>query len=316
MPSRSKPARSPRPRFFIRPATRNRKFLEQNHSVVYNTYLCEPSWCSTLSSPDCAQPADMSSITPQSFVDDGGSFTKRVPHGLDQRRVAKWISGGDSEVSGYTGSYIDDGADMLLPQRPAPGFGKVNTKFYKQRKRKEEKDAVWNNDVQKAISGDIQRNLAKLRDLSGVQVKRPGREHSGKERKKDQQDEDVKDTVTIPMPPPWGTFVIKAGDGRPVSNQRDGSKPPLRLYRRPLLKCRTLPLHRNIGVRPLYLKITRKRSRKRRSAGMMERSTSTRNLTTRISYRRSKRLRPSLSQSMRMDTCPLEVKTSDRQRAS
>jgi hypothetical protein len=239
----SKPPRSPHPRFFIRPATRNRKSLKQNHSSVYNTYLCEPSWCSNSSSPDCAQPAGMSSITPQSFVDDGGSFTKRVPHGLDQRRVAKRISGGDSDVSGYTGSYIDDGADMRVPQRSAPGFGEVNTKFYKQRKQREEKDAIWNDDVQKAISGDIQRNLAKLRGLGGVRVKRTDREHSGEGKEKDEKKEEVKDTVTIAIPPQWGTFVIKAEDGRVIIVGKDGefdsgpqkapSEPPERWVKAP-----------------------------------------------------------------------------------
>jgi hypothetical protein len=220
--SNTKPARSPRPRFFIRPATHNRQSRKQNSSSVYNTYLCEPSWCSSPSTLDCVQPVGMSSITPQSFVDDGGSFTKRVPHGIDQRRIAKWISGGDSEVSGYTGSYIDDGADLLLPQRTAPGFGEVNTKFYKQRKRKEEKDVLWNDDVQKAITGDIQRNLAKLRGLGGVEVKKPAREHTGQEAGEGENGKKEKGTVTVPMPPQWGTFVIKGDDGRVIIVGKEG----------------------------------------------------------------------------------------------
>jgi len=34
--------------------------------------------------------------------------------------------------------------------------------------------------------------------------------------------EKKKDTVTIPMPPQWGTFVIKAEDGRVIVVDKDG----------------------------------------------------------------------------------------------
>ncbi|KAG9193492.1 hypothetical protein G6011_03527 [Alternaria panax] len=160
----------------------------------------------------------MSSITPQSFVDDGGSFTKRVPRGLDPRHVASWIASNRSDTSAYTGSFIDDGADMHLPSGAAPGFGPIDTRFYKQKKRKEPKDGqgiAWNDDVQKAISGDIQRNLEKIRGLGALEVKQT----DGDER---QDEKSKKNTVTIPMPPQWGTFVIKADDGRVIVVDKDG----------------------------------------------------------------------------------------------
>ncbi|KAI4650556.1 hypothetical protein J4E93_002912 [Alternaria ventricosa] len=166
----------------------------------------------------------MSSITPQSFVDDGGSFTKRTPRGLDHGHVAKWVTGNSSDTSAYTGSFIDDGADMHLPPGAAPGFGQIDTRFYKQRKRTDPKHGagtMWNEDMQKAISGDIQRNLEKIRGLGGLEAKKPDRnegtnETSGGKREK------KKDTVTIPMPPQWGTFVIKAEDGRVIVVDKDG----------------------------------------------------------------------------------------------
>ncbi|CAN9206140.1 unnamed protein product [Alternaria alternata] len=166
----------------------------------------------------------MSSITPQSFVDDGGSFTKRIPRGLDQRHVASWIASNKSETSAYTGSFIDDGADMQLPPGVAPGFGPIDTRFYKQKKRKEPRDgveAVWNDDVQKAISGDIQRNLEKIRGLGGLEVKRTDRDGYQDKKPRDQE-KAKKDTVTVPMPPQWGTFVIKADDGRIIVVDKDG----------------------------------------------------------------------------------------------
>jgi hypothetical protein len=166
----------------------------------------------------------MSSITPQSFVDDGGSFTKRITRGLDQRHIAKWIASNGSDTSAYTGSFVDDGADMHLPLGAAPGFGPIDTRFYKQRKRKESKhgaETLWNDDVQKAISGDIQRNLDKIRGLGRLEVKKTNRD-SRQDEIVGEQKQVKKDTVAVPMPPQWGTFVIKADDGRVIVVDKNG----------------------------------------------------------------------------------------------
>ncbi|KAF1918862.1 hypothetical protein BDU57DRAFT_122119 [Ampelomyces quisqualis] len=163
----------------------------------------------------------MSSITPASFVDDGGSFHKRVPHGLHPAHISRWLnSAGSDTTSAYTGSYIDDGADMLPPSSASPGFGKVDPRFYKQRKRRgDEHHAAWNEDIQKAVAGDIGRSLEKMRHIGSMEVKRaakPNRARDEKARSK------KKDTVTIPMPPKWGTFIIKADDGRVIVVDRHG----------------------------------------------------------------------------------------------
>jgi hypothetical protein len=155
----------------------------------------------------------MSSITPASFVDDGSSFEKRILHPTHNR---KWLNDAASDTtSAYSGSYIDDGADMLLPSRRAPGFGPINPKFYKQRKRNENENDAWNNDIQKAVGGDIGRSLEKLRGIGGVEVKRHTEtlDKHGKRRK---------DTITIPLPRRWGTFIIKADDGRVIVVDEDG----------------------------------------------------------------------------------------------
>jgi hypothetical protein len=158
----------------------------------------------------------MSSITPPSFVDDGSSFEKRVPHDLHPAHISNWIrSSGSDTTSAYTGSYIDDGADMLVPSRRAPGFGPINPKFYKQRKRRENVKGAWNDDIQKAVAGDIGRSLEKMRGIGGMEVKRT---HGGEARVEDKK----KDTVTIPLPPKWGTIVIKANDGRVIVVDENG----------------------------------------------------------------------------------------------
>jgi hypothetical protein len=212
---------SQRQRFFIRPAVR--KSTIRNHSVC-NTYIGVRS----KHRPGELQPhdhnANMSSITPQSFVDDGGSFTRRVPRGLDYVYVEKWVASNNSDNSAYTGSFIDDGADMHLPPGPSPGFGPIDTRFYKQKKRKEPKDGegtTWNDNVQRAISGDIQRNLEKIRGLRGLEVKKADR-NDLKNETAGGQEKAQKDTVTIPMPPQWGTFVIKANDGRVIVVDKNG----------------------------------------------------------------------------------------------
>ncbi|KAH4033962.1 hypothetical protein HBH92_127500 [Parastagonospora nodorum] len=155
----------------------------------------------------------MSSITPASFVDDGSSFEKRILHPTHNRKSLN--DAASDTTSAYSGSYIDDGADMLLPSRRTPGFGPINPKFYKQRKRKENENDAWNNDIQKAVGGDIGRSLEKLRGIGGVEVKRhtDTLDKHGKRRK---------DTITIPLPRRWGTFTIKADDGRVIVVDEDG----------------------------------------------------------------------------------------------
>jgi hypothetical protein len=213
---------TPHRRFFIRPAAR--KSAGRNRSSLCKTYFHEPLVRQSGGLQLNDHSASMSSITPQSFVDDGGSFTKRIPRGLDQRHVARWIASSKSEASAYTGSFVDDGADMQLPPGVAPGFGPIDTRFYKQKKRKEPRDGVqtvWSDDVQKAISGDIQRNLEKIRELGGLEVKRTDRDGC-QDKKPGDQEKVKKDTVTVPMPPQWGTFVIKADDGRVIVVDKDG----------------------------------------------------------------------------------------------
>jgi hypothetical protein len=152
----------------------------------------------------------MSSITPPSFFDDGSEFEKRILH------PTKWPKSSASDTtSAYTGSYIDDGADMLLPDRHAPGFGPINPNFYKQRKRSENENAAWNDDIQKAVAGDIGRSLEKMRGIGGVEVKRADEKERGYKEKR-------KTTVTIPLPRKWGTFVIKADNGRVIVIDEEG----------------------------------------------------------------------------------------------
>ncbi|KAH7413767.1 hypothetical protein DE146DRAFT_749967 [Phaeosphaeria sp. MPI-PUGE-AT-0046c] len=150
----------------------------------------------------------MSSITAPSFIDDGTSFHNRLP----PSDITKWLNGTSSSTSSaYTGSFIDDGADMLLPSQHRPGFGAVNTRFYRQRKRRDdEKRGAWNGDIQRAVAGDIGRSLEGLKGVGGVEFRRGDRE--GKEVRKGRK----KTTVTVPLPRRWGTIVIKDEGGRVI----------------------------------------------------------------------------------------------------
>ncbi|KAI8933161.1 hypothetical protein NX059_009802 [Plenodomus lindquistii] len=166
----------------------------------------------------------MSALTPPSFIDDGISFTKRTPHGLAPSQITSWLENTSSDststststsasASAYTGSYIDDGADMLPGTREEPGFGPIDTRFYKQRKRTQQHDGLWNDAVQVAVSGDIARNLARVRGLVGV----GRRDRGGGERR-----EREKEMVVVPVPRQWGSFVITGEDGRVIVVDGEG----------------------------------------------------------------------------------------------
>ncbi|KAJ4316612.1 hypothetical protein N0V94_005372 [Neodidymelliopsis sp. IMI 364377] len=157
----------------------------------------------------------MSDITPPSFIDDGISFTRRTPAPTSHANITQWLhSTASSAISAYTGSYIDDGADLLVPDLSGPGFGKVNPKFHKRRKCRDDSDAVWNETVARAVGGDIQRSLAHLRTLGRIDVRKDVR--SEEEVKK------RKGIVSVPAPLKWGNFVIKGDDGRVIVVDEEG----------------------------------------------------------------------------------------------
>ncbi len=154
----------------------------------------------------------MSSITPQSFIDDREFPPRRLPHRSRHRDVAKWITGSNSDTSTYTGSYIDDGADAPSPLLQIPGFVPVAHKPYQSGQREKSKD-VWNDDVQRAIGGDVRRSLRKIRDLGHLDVRKES---------KYEDEEEREETVLVPIPPTWGTFVIRGKDGRVIVISKEG----------------------------------------------------------------------------------------------
>lgn len=164
----------------------------------------------------------MSALPPPSFYDDGASITHRHIHGLPPAHVAHWITSSSissinsSETSAYTGSFYDDGADMLFPTS-GPGFGEFDKRFYEHTKRKEGDEGFWNEDVQRAVSGDIRRNLERVRGWRSVEVRKRG-EEGGEKR------EEMGETVMVPVPRKWGTFLIKMEDGGVVVVDREGNE--------------------------------------------------------------------------------------------
>jgi hypothetical protein len=158
----------------------------------------------------------MSSTNP-SYVDDGRDFTRRIPPTSPPANVTHWLHNTylSSETSSvYTGSYIDDGLD-LLPTNAAdntPGFGPINSHFYKHKKRRDKHDRAWNPNIARAISGDIHASLAKLERIAGVEVKRAALTLKEEKRRNERK----RGVVSVPAPLKWGTFVIKDGEGRVV----------------------------------------------------------------------------------------------------
>ncbi len=154
----------------------------------------------------------MSSITPQSFIDDCEFPPRRLPHRSRHRDVAKWITGSNSDTSAYTGSYIDDGVDAPSPLLQIPGFVPVAHKPYRSGQREKSKD-VWNDDVQRAIGGDVRRSLRKIRGLGHLDIRKES---------KYEDEEETGETVLVLIPPTWPTFVIKAEDGRVIVISKGG----------------------------------------------------------------------------------------------
>lgn len=160
----------------------------------------------------------MSTTTAPSYLDDGISFRRRLPRPTHQPHPAP------SSTSAYTGSYIDDGLD-LLPPISGHGFGNVDRRFYRHRRRRHKKEdgaedgGVWSKDIARAVTGDVQRSLGKLRELGSIGVRRPTnlkRDKLEAERIRRRKEQERRGVVAVPKPLRWGVFVIKEDNGRVV----------------------------------------------------------------------------------------------------
>ncbi|OAG04744.1 uncharacterized protein CC84DRAFT_1260066 [Paraphaeosphaeria sporulosa] len=180
-------------------------------------------------------PSDtVTSITPPSFVDDGLNLSRRMPR-AEHRDVNSWLEGAQASVAPpvvsptsaasetiYTGSFIDDGADMVYPSVPiVPGCGIVDRAFYSKGKWRTSKyDAEWTIEKEKALAGDMWRSLARMRSIARVEVKDAGEAHRREEKKRRKEHRvgavENDGRVRIPKPLTWGTFVIEGSDGRVV----------------------------------------------------------------------------------------------------
>jgi hypothetical protein len=157
----------------------------------------------------------MSAPSP-SYIDDGRSFTRRIPP-TSLANVSRWLHTTHSSpntASTYTGSYIDDGLDLLPTNahNNTAGFGPIDARFYKSRKRRGKDGGVWNDDIARAVSGDIRASLAKMNGIAGVEVKRPSADPEEEKRRSEKK----RGVMSVRAPLKWGTFVIKGDDGRVV----------------------------------------------------------------------------------------------------
>lgn len=182
-----------------------------------------------------------SDLSPVSFVDDGLDITSRMPTPGSSDKVKRgsnvninaWVDGvsGDEAPSSYTGSFFDDGADMLPRRAPGPGFGEVNKSFYEvsQRRKKVTRDDLA---IQRAVSGDINTTMKKIRAVGEIRVREAPQVEKMKasEKEKARKEEEVKKAeeerkkqpVSFEIPFHWGTFVIHGEDGRVIVVDSDG----------------------------------------------------------------------------------------------
>jgi hypothetical protein len=185
-------------------------------------------------------------MTPPSFVDDGLSFDHRLPQNA-HGDINRWLHGTlihpsashTTATSAYTGSFIDDGADMLVCDEPAegPGFGKIDKRFYSTCKRRGDKEQ-WTEEMARAVGGDVQQSLGIMGELDRIRIvdskisdidigKAERMTKSASKKEVGKQDEDG--GIWIVAPPVWGTFIIEGQDGRVVIVDEDGeydSGPP------------------------------------------------------------------------------------------
>ena len=173
------------------------------------------------------------SIMSPSFVDDGLSFSRRMPRSGSRWDIDKWLEGtsvapsanSTTDTSGYTGSFLDDGADMLAVDQMimVPGFGRIDKRFYRKGKRGKDGE-VWTEDMARAVGGDIRRSLREIGGLGDVKVvegvEKVGRKSEGKERGTGEVDEDG--GVWVKAPLDFGAFVIEDDDKRIIIVERDG----------------------------------------------------------------------------------------------
>jgi hypothetical protein len=202
-------------------------------------------------------------------MDDGFDMIARMPAPKPKskpnaRNIEAWIKGTQTNDAASTAltanamSFFDDGADLVKHKTAAPGFGEHNSKYYKHRnKSKREPKVPFNEDVRRAVSGQIKGTLEGMRGLAGVgqrvvEVRQEdivkGKEEKGEKevrhdkKSKVKQSEQKKDTGPPPgacriyIPPPPPNFIIHGEAGRLIvvdsSKEPIDSRPPPELMPR------------------------------------------------------------------------------------
>ncbi|KAJ4346851.1 uncharacterized protein N0V89_010783 [Didymosphaeria variabile] len=179
----------------------------------------------------------LTSATHPSLVDDGFSLSRRMPCGKNPDAIDNWLSSTiappvlpsipSSSGTIYTGSFIDDGADMLYPTQVIPGFGVMDKRFYgKGKPRKSRHEEEWTVEKERALAGDMWRSLAIMRSIARVELSDADKAEKRRERKETNKGKvgAVEDDgrVRIMKPLMWGTIIIEGDDGRVVVVDREG----------------------------------------------------------------------------------------------
>jgi hypothetical protein len=181
----------------------------------------------------------MSDHTPSSFIDDGVDFEKRIPEGTNLREIEKWVddvnrsSSAPISITGPTLSYLDDGVDVLAP-RKRPAIGRVDNKYYENRKEEEGKPGkTYHSGVQRAVNGQIKNTLASMKALESLPVngnnqrisKEKGQEKIGSGEAEEQESGPPPGAVRVWLPQPPPILVIHGQDGHVAV--ADGDSDPI-----------------------------------------------------------------------------------------
>ncbi|KAF2276460.1 uncharacterized protein EI97DRAFT_433292 [Westerdykella ornata] len=192
----------------------------------------------------------MSELTSTSFFDDGVDIATRMPTSSSSWDISKWldhIPTSDSATVGESGSFFDDGADLLVSGNEAleatsglakATLGRANSKFYDDPRPRNQMRG-FHKGVERAVGGQIRNTLESMRATEDFRIRAPSGEENGRiesEQGCNVEGGPVREAVKMWLPPTPPDFVIHGKDGHVIlvdgSGEPIDSRPPPELEQR------------------------------------------------------------------------------------